>query len=65
MITLAAFVLLACLNDDPHQCAALEETYPTMAQCEAARADLTAFWKQGMDQAPPIPIHCEDEAEHT
>lgn len=59
MITLAAFVLLVCVQDKP--CHALEIKYDSRHECIDAIKDLTQFWTKNMGEEPQIPMHCADE----
>lgn len=59
MITLAAFVLLVCVQDKP--CSPLEIKYASRPECIAAIKDLTQFWIKNMGEEPQIPMHCADE----
>lgn len=66
MTILAAFLILACNPDDQKQCIHFgDSTFETQSECQEVLDNLTLFWQQHLGEDLPIPLRCEDEAEHT
>jgi hypothetical protein len=64
MITLAAFVIIACTQSTA-DCRPLDYTYDTSEACRAAIIDLTRMWSQEMDVMLMPKMSCRDQETHT